>query len=345
MHRPKCQGPLLLQTAIEAFEDCTHLRLRPLDYEVPVTADGTLRRIDALVALPKTGKQLFVKIKNTLTRQNVSAVAQQLRELGPQADTLLVAGYVNTRLAETLRELDTQFIDTAGNAYLNQPELFILITGRRRKTKAGAEPGLKRPLQAAGLKLAFALLEEPALVRANYRTMAKAANVGLGTVGDILKNLQAHGFLEAEDKERHLIDRRRLQQYWAEHYPDGLRKQQYLGTFTTDKPEALQTLTIEKFGATWGGEFAAAAYTHYLTPRDAIVYLPEAMLPAFMQEARMRRIRAGEVPTLRIECYEPFWTEDRAKFAPPLVTYADLLATGDVRNLEAAEKLYAQFLG
>jgi len=40
-----------------------------------------------------------------------------------------VAGYITPQLAEQLKEMKIPFIDTAGNAYIDEPPLFVFIKG------------------------------------------------------------------------------------------------------------------------------------------------------------------------------------------------------------------------
>jgi hypothetical protein len=69
---------------------------------------------------------------------------------------LLVAPYISRETANRCRELQLAFIDTAGNAYLERPGLFVWVVGQQRPTE------LKqirfRALNPAGLQITFALL-------------------------------------------------------------------------------------------------------------------------------------------------------------------------------------------
>jgi len=53
-------------------------------------------------------------------------------------------------------------------------------------------------LNAAGLKLTFALLCRPKLLNENYRNIATAAGVPLGTVSADMKDFEARGFFDLE---------------------------------------------------------------------------------------------------------------------------------------------------
>ena len=58
---------------------------------------------------------------------------------------------------------------------------------------------------------------------------------------------------------------------------------------------------------------------------------------------KLRREDTGNIEVLR-----PFWKFNNEYAArgvvPPLLVYADLVATGDERNIETAEKIYDEYL-
>ena len=51
-------------------------------------------------------------------------------------------------------------------------------------------------------------------------------------------------------------------------------------------------------------------------------------------------------PNGYIRIYQKFWegNETQNVTAPPLLVYADLINTGDKRNIETAQKIYGQFI-
>ena len=62
-----------------------------------------------------------------------------------------------------------------------------------------------------------------------------------------------------------------------------------------------------------------------------------------MLKNRLRKVEQGNV-----EILTPFWNFDHEfanqGIAPPLLVYADLMATGDLRNIEAAGMIYEKYL-
>ena len=97
--------------------------------------------------------------------------------------------------------------------------------------------------------------------------------------------------------------------------------------------------------ALWGGEPAASLLTNYLRPGVLTIYAQRLPTP-LMARQRMRRAYGETERTL--EWRKPFWGQLPAGplpgAAPPVLVYADLLATGDGRCIETAHVLYEQYL-
>lgn len=163
---------------------------------------------------------------------------------------LLVTEYENPELAEIMRNQGIPFIDGAGNALISATPLYIFIKGEKPDKAEKAEP-VKRLFKPGGLKLIFALLNNPGMEKAAYRDMAKAAKVALGTVNFVITEL---------------------------------------------------------------------------------IY----------------RFKFQKDPNGNVEILMPFWDFKwelaENGFVPPLLIYADLVATGDVRTTEAAEIIYDKYI-
>jgi hypothetical protein len=92
--------------------------------------------------------------------------------------------------------------------------------------------------------------------------------------------------------------------------------------------------------AYWGGEPAAEKLTRYLKPAQFTIYAREP-IAKLVATARLRADAVGNVEVL-----ETFWNfetdKDFPDVVPPVLAYADLLATHDGRNAEAARMIYEQ---
>lgn len=315
----------VLQLAIAALEAATGLHAQMTDLAEP----------EALLDILVEGRAVrFAPTIKTVDRFQTLGILKANTGNG-QCPRMLVAPHITTETAERCRALRLPFIDTAGNAYIEAPGLFVFVTGQRLPQRMTTTPAF-RALTPAGLRITFALLDHPDLAAAPYREIARRARVALGTVGDVLADLEERGHL-APDKPgpRRLLAPERLQEEWVTHYPIKLRPKLNARRFTAPDPDGWQNLDIRPYRAYWGGETAAAKLTGYLKPERITVYVegkPDTLILAL----RLRPDVNGE-----IEILETFWQPDEVRqpenTVPPLLVYADLMATADPRNIETAQ--------
>jgi hypothetical protein len=294
---------------------------------------------DACIAFQLEGKTVryAAMTKRGLRPATLGVVVQQIQRLGEK--TLLIADYVTPQLADALRNHGIAFIDTAGNAYINNPPIFIWIKGERPITRATLQPA-GRAFQTGGLQVIFALLYNPELIDRPYREIARLADVAHGTVGWVMAELPKLGFVAEVNKKRRLLQPERLLQQWVEAYARTLRPKLILGRYKAETLDWWNTVNPVKYGFKMGGEGAAARLTHHLRPGTLTFFGPKAE-PRFLLDQHLKTDPAGEVEILR-----QFWQFENAKptLAPTLLVYADLLAIGDARCLETAKLLYDEIL-
>jgi hypothetical protein len=331
-------------------------------------AVGALREHGLAVAVqkkPKRGRQseadtllrvakdrqcvdYVVEVRRAIAPATLGAVVAQLRHdtKAAKRPLLLVTSYVTPPIAETLRRLAQEFIDVAGNAYLNGRGLFVYVTGRKVKELQGAlRPG--RAFTTAGLKILFALICDPELAGGPYRTIAAAAGVALGAVPPVLGDLRQQRYLYVGEKKRRLLTTKRFLDEWALVYARTLRAKTLAATYIAPKFETWPDWKLDPSAARWGGEPAAALLTRYLRPGVLTIYARK-LPPRLAVEQRF--VRAGNLAEERlVEVRKPFWgdalkMQAHAKTVPPALVYADLLATGDARCIETAQMVYDQFL-
>jgi hypothetical protein len=249
-----------------------------------------------------------------------------------------VAPFISRETAEHCRNLHLSFLDTAGNAYLDAPGLYVYITGQPRPKDV--RESKFRAVGAAGLQVTFALLSRPELIRAPYRKIAHDAAAALGTITHVMRDLEARGFLTGEPH-RSLLDPRRLLEEWVTHYPIALRPKLHPRRFEASR-EQLTQADLRSLGACWGGELAAERFTQFLKPAGFTIYTHKPV----NRLVTALRLRAN--PTGNVEVLDAFWNfEPDPKYldlVPPVLAYADLLATRDGRNIEAANLIYEQHI-
>ena len=259
---------------------------------------------------------------------------------GEDKKHLVIAPYVTPEIADTLRLEGVQFIDGAGNAYLESPWWMVFVRGKRPKAPV-AKPKSPRVFSRGGLATTFALLSAPDLVSAPVRAIADVAAVSVGTVAHTLDGLRELGYMDVVRGQRRLFHRERLIQQWVEGYARLLRPKLPLGRFASRERNWWRRAKIATFDAQWGGETAAAVLQKHLVPERTIVYA-DAVPRKLIAAERLRADDAGDVVVRR-----RFWKalpSPRKDVVPALLIYADLLAEGDARSMEAAKEIYAGYL-
>jgi hypothetical protein len=327
-----------MQHALFGFTTATGVAVEILEAE-PTLAG---HRADAALEIThgKHKARYLVEIKQTVPAGAVGHIVAQLQRFNKPA--MLITRYVTPPMAERLRELNTAFIDTAGNAYLNAPPIFIYVTGRK---PAETEEGVRRikAFRPTGLHVVFALLCRPELIDAPYRDIARAAHVALGTVGWVMYDLKRLDYLVERGKHgRRLLNLQKLLDAWVTAYAQQLRPKLYVGRFRAQTADWWQTVHWHEVGAFLGGEAAAARLTDYLKPETTTIYVAKD-LDTFLIKHRLQRDPTGDVEVLKA-----FWQFDypwnHPDLAPPLLVYADLLATAADRTIEAGKMIYDQYL-
>jgi hypothetical protein len=333
---PTIREAAVLEKALEALPRTTGLKGRLVKGRGHRVACG-----DALIEIKtKTKAYTFLaEIKNVRHFATVGLVKGQLACTKPGVRPLLVAPYITRALAEHCRVLRLPFLDTAGNTYLEAPGLTVYVTGEPRPAEVRDDIRY-RAFTPAGMKIVFVMLCRPELAQGTYREVANAADVALGTVGPVLQDLENRGFL-VQRQQRTLTNTKRLVEDWVTRFPDTLRPKLLRHRYQTDM-ERLLALDLRAQDGYWGGEVAAQRLTGYLKPEHFTLYLhgdPKTLLT----QARMRLDPNGNTEVL-----QAFWdlpTADKyPDVVPPLLAYADLMATQDGRNLETAHLIYDQFL-
>lgn len=282
------------------------------------------------------------EVRRGVRPATLGATLMELERLGPQA--LLVTDYLTPPLAEALKERRVAFLDTAGNAYLEHAGLLVWVKGHKPAARpVGTEVG--RAFQPTGLQVLFTLLCNPAAINRPYRELAAMAGVAHGTVGWVIPDLQRQGYvadLRGKRGTRRLFQLDRLLAQWVDAYARQLRPRTLIGRYYIPKIEGWRDWPLAQHDALWGGEPAGALLTNYLRPGELTIYA--AKLPALL--AAQQKLLKVPAPghTAIVDVRRRFWNfagdPDHPDVTPPVLIYADLLATGDGRCIETAKMVY-----
>lgn len=242
---------------------------------------------------------------------------------------MIIAGYITPFVKMQLKENGINWLDAAGNCFIRCQDLFFFIEGQKvtplREKKAG------KLWTATGLKYIWAILQNPDLINRNFRDQAETADVALGRIGHFIMELKQESWL-AKGKEGWILERQKdLENKWTELYPRILKPKLLIGNFRFIKgaPKTLPEAMV------WGGETAAEIYTNFLHPEITTIYTWKD------RETTMKTLHLIPDPTGKVLLYEAFWKQppEDAGLAPAKIVFADLMGTGDSRNIETAERL------
>lgn len=324
----------ILETTTRVLGRITGMEVSFRDAEGRPDAEITIRHGDLQL-------DFTAQIKGNLTRPAAAMAVEQLARF--KTRPLLVAKYINPRLADLLRKAGLSFADTAGNAYIDEPPLFILVKGNKPEHHQKPEKPSGRVFRTKGLQVVFALLCNPGLENEPFRKITAFGRVALGSVDWIMKELVAMDFLRNLGRgRRRLVRKEALLRRWVETYPEQLGGKILKGRYSPKDPDWWQNANIREDGGLWGGEVAAAKLTVYLKPAAARVYMEEA--PGKM----LVKNKLSKSPEGSVEVLDKFWGFEfdwqHGDLVPPLLIYADLMATGDARNIETAGIIYEEHL-
>ncbi len=324
----------LLQFALEALRN-------NLPGQVEIRTANPVRdprvRADYLLRIAMQGKEIryYAEVKTNVTKSD--KLLAMMRKADLHHPLLLVTKHINPQLADELKQNGTEFIDTAGNAFINQPPLYVFVKGN--KPEIVKAPPLKRTFKPAGLKVIYGFLCNPGLENKTYREIAAETDVALGTVDWIMKGLKELRFLlDMGKRGQRLIQKEKLLQRWVTAYPEQLRPKLTLGLFRGNH-EWWRQKKLDPLNAQWGGEIAAERLTQYLQPQIITIYTTPQHLNQLLAENRLRKDEPGDVEILK-RFWKPPEMWQYKDLVHPILIYADLLATGNERNIETAKMIY-----
>jgi hypothetical protein len=254
--------------------------------------------------------------------------------------TLLISRALSYEMASHCRELEIQFIDAAGNAYITDHQgLLVYVAGR--KIKDGNLIESEATITPAALRAMFAILSAPAMLNSAYRDLSQAANISVGAIGKIWDTLENRGFIGTTVDGRRIIKAAEaLLSEWATGYLSRLRPKLRKLRFSADNPGDILSWNPQLYISAWGGEVAADIVTKHLQPAAYTIYMDMKDGAALSELVKRFRLRAD--PNGAIEVLDTFWNMNKLPSFPtvplPLI-YADLLGTNDSRNLTVAKQI------
>lgn len=305
---------------------------------IPIEIDSSRQNYDALLRIKNL--QFIVEAKSAVRTSNQGLVMSQLEEMKQNSNRpiILIAEYISKKATEELKERGFNYIDIAGNAFIKFNDLVVFIEGQKKAKKE--KTNQSRAFQEAGLKILFHLLYKPEHLQDSYRKIAEKADVSIGSVSNVMAELEELNFLLKTNDKRVLKNTNELLERWIVEFnavlrprivrkrmrfvdPDGQRNWKQLDTQSNDGV------------ILWGGEPGGALLTNNLRPEQFVIFT-DLELSGLAKQFRLVPGENGE-----IEVLQKFWKNDLGndKIAPALLIYADLINSGFGRNIETAKQI------
>lgn len=311
---------------------------------IPILVESNRNNYDALLTINNI--QFIVETKSTVRTSNQGFVLAQLEALKNNSDKpiVLIAEYISNKATQGLKERGINYIDVAGNAHIKYKDLAIFVEGQKNTKKE--KTNQSRAFQEAGLKILFHLLYKPEQLQDSYRKIAENADVSIGSVSNVMAELEELNFLLKTNDKRVLKNSTELLERWVIEYNAVLRPRIVRKRMRFINPDDLRNwrninTNISEGIILWGGEPGGAILTDNLRPEHFIAFT-DLELSEVAKTLRLVPSENGNIEILR-----KFWKNDsnNCGVAPALLVYADLINSGFGRNVETANQILKNELG
>ena len=189
--------------------------------KVSIQVDSNRADYDALLTVNST--QFIVESKSAVRTSNQGFILSQLEELKNNSSRpiILIAEYISKKAAQKLKERGINYIDVAGNAFIKHKDLTIFVEGQKNAKKD--KTNQSRAFQETGLKIIFHLLNKPENLQDSYRRISERADVSVGSVSNVMAELEALNYLLKTSNKRVLKNKRELLERWVVDFNATLR--------------------------------------------------------------------------------------------------------------------------
>ena len=293
------------------------------------------------------------QVKTHLSPATIGHTLVRLTNVERPRRALLLADYVPPTVSEIIEQRGIDYVDAAGNAHLRIPgHFFVHIRGNQRHT-GDVSRNRSQLITSVGLQVVFALVTNRGILTP-YRELAGLAGTSAAGVTRVVADLRQRGFLiERRGQPRLALERAgELIDLWASGYATQLRPKIVLQRFRApgmlDEAVTKFREMTEQQTLKWvlTGAFGSDVLTQYLRG-DRLSIIVEMRTPGSMTLPAWSPSAEGPITLLRSfspVAVRPFKIRDGWPAAHPLLVYAELLADGRSRELEAAQTVREQYL-
>jgi hypothetical protein len=255
---------------------------------------------------------------------------------------ILVCDYVSNKLGATLRAQGVYYADAVGNAWFKHPKLLVSVQGcPQSKVKATV---VSPANQVHLLRLLFQLLLEPVLATYSVPNIAIHTQLSPAVVRQALHSLDKLGLWKQE-----IALSNRLTQaasYWISYYAKTLRCRLNAQRYRPRDPAALVNWSQYRLPAEclWSGEVAAHLLLNKGVPPNRFTLYSQMPRLQLIQKLDLVPHSHGHIEILNAFVPSTFFAPNDARCVPPLLVYADLLASQKPHCAELAQQVWARYL-
>lgn len=284
-------------------------------------------------------QRFYVEIKKELREFQLNHIFNLAEEYHP---FMIIAENLFPNIKDILTEHGIAYIEMNGNMNIQTDNILLKIDGRRRKLLHQEKIG--RAFTKAGLKAILLILINENEINGTYRRIAGNAGIAIGNIKLIYEGLINDGYaIRINEKELKLTNKKELFERWVAAYIEKLKPTLHIGNFRFNKPDDFlkwKDLKLKKTQTQWGGEGAGNILTEYLYPEVLTLYTTENKTDI------IKEYKILPDPNGNVKVYEKFWKDYHQikNTVPPIIAYADLIATGNRRCIETAQKIYEQYI-
>lgn len=282
--------------------------------------------------------QFEANLLSSIQKSDIISIIEKFKN---KSQKLLITKQISDVIKDKLREENINYLDEAGNCFINYKDLFILIDGRKNKISKN-EYG-HNIFSENGIKLIFNLLIDNDLLNKTQREISEKVDISLGSVSKLLKGLEALNFLKKiNKKEKKLINKEILLSRWITAYNEKIKPKYFRGKYrfiNKDDNKNWENLILPN-NTYWGGEPAARLLIGFLKPQILTLY------STLDKKELLKTLKIvpdnvnGNINLVAL----PNSFNDEKNQIHPLITYADLILSFDSRNIETAQKIYENYV-
>ncbi|MDR2809345.1 MAG: hypothetical protein LBB84_02145 [Tannerellaceae bacterium] len=303
---------------------------------ITITYSDSKRESNSIAQIKE--ERFIVDVKPEITQGNKGIMLQQLKDASREENLpiLLITKYIPSIIAKSFVDEGINYIDAAGNCNIQHNSILLIVEGK--KVERLPKTNQPRAFQEAGIKLIYCLLVNPDNITKSFRELSELSQISLGSVSTIIQELVDSKFLLKAKNKKVLKNKIDLLKRWVVAYNDVLRPKLFVKKMNfMNKSEYSNwnsmNLSSVSGKALWGGECAAGIMTKNLTPANYTIYT-DATWQSLGKSLKLIPDDNGKIEILRL-----FYETEESNTVSPLLTYADLMGSGDSRNIETAETI------